>query len=372
MHRSLTERITVRRRRWRGAALTLALALGGCVADHHRAPMADAAGMPEPIAITTELLHAQQQARERRSGAELGGLATAAAPAYVIGPGDVLAIVVWDHPELGGVPAVPSNLAERDQAVTPAAAEFVVGHDGTIQFPFAGSVPVAGLDQARASALLTARLAHYLRDPRLTLRVRAYRSQRVYVGGEVRQPGQLAIDDIPMNLLEALSRAGGLLPSADQSRILLQRNGVSHRIDLIGSERGAATAAAMRLLPGDVVRVVPRDESKVFVTGEVVAPKALAMHDGRLSLNEALGEAGGINPQSGDTRQVYIVRRGPEGTEVYRLDASNPGALALAEQFELAAKDMIYVAPSSLANWHRAISLLFPGELSSAVGVARP
>ena len=365
---------------WRHcAALALALALGGCAADHHRAPLADTPGLPQPVAITAGLLKAQQQERERRSNAELGTLEATAAPAYAIGPGDVLAIVVWDHPELtavGPATAGTAGTAERETGanptITPAAAEFVVGHDGCIEFPFAGRVPLAGLDQPRAAALLTARLARYLRDPRLSLRMRAYRSQRVYVGGEVRQPGQLAIDDIPMSLLEALSRAGGLLPTADQSRILLMRGGVSHRIDLIGSARGAHAAASMRLLSGDIVRVAPRDESKVFVSGEVLAPKALPMHDGRLSLNEALGEAGGIDPRNGDTRRVYVVRRGVGGAEVYQLDASSAGALVLAEQFELAARDVVYVAPSPLANWHRAVSLLFPGELSSAVGAARP
>jgi polysaccharide export outer membrane protein len=57
---------------------------------------------------------------------------------------------------------------------------------------------------------------------------------------------------------------------------------------------------------------------------------------------------------------------------VYRLDAHAPGALALAEGFELDPKDLIYVAATPLANWHRTISQLFPGALSSAVTAATP
>ena len=59
----------------------------------------------------------------------------------------------------------------------------------------------------------------------------------------------------------------------------------------------------------------------------------------------------------------------PRGPLVFRLDARSASALALAEQFELQPRDVVYVAASTLTNWHRAISQLFPGELSSAVGV---
>ncbi|MFD2270358.1 hypothetical protein ACFS07_02390 [Undibacterium arcticum] len=126
------------------------------------------------------------------------------------------------------------------------------------------------------------------------------------------------------------------------------------------------------LINGDIVRAVSRDESKVFVSGEVVAPKALTMHNGRLTLNEALGETGGINPVTGDGRQVYVVRKQASEPVVYQLNASTPGALAMAESFELYPKDVVYVAASPLTNWHRAISLIFPSALSSVLGAAHP
>jgi polysaccharide export outer membrane protein len=126
------------------------------------------------------------------------------------------------------------------------------------------------------------------------------------------------------------------------------------------------------LAPGDVVRVHSRDESKVFVSGEVVTPRALTMHNGRLTLNEALGESGGVSPLSGDARQIYVVRKGSDGVHVYQLDARVTGAMALAESFELHPKDVVYVAASPLANWHRNLSLLIPGALTSAAGVAKP
>jgi polysaccharide export outer membrane protein len=96
------------------------------------------------------------------------------------------------------------------------------------------------------------------------------------------------------------------------------------------------------------------------------------MHNGRLTLNEALGESGGISPLTGDARQVYVVRKAPDGTRVYQLDARRTGALAMAEAFELHPKDLVYVAASPLASWHRNLSMIFPGALTQALGVARP
>jgi polysaccharide biosynthesis/export protein len=246
---------------------------------------------------------------------------------------------------------------------------FVVDHQGRIQFPFAGLLPVEGLTEEAARALLTQKLARYIANPNITLRVQSYRSKRVYIDGEVKQPGLQAINDIPMTLVEALNRAGGLLPTADQSRIAVERGEARYRVNLRDLVQKGINPGNIMLAPGDVVRVQSRDESKVFVSGEVVTPRALTMHDGRLTLNEALGETGGISPLSGDARQIYVVRKTPERTRVFQLDARLAGSLAMAESFELRPKDVVYVAATPLANWNRQLSLLFPGALTNAVGV---
>jgi polysaccharide export outer membrane protein len=244
---------------------------------------------------------------------------------------------------------------------------FVVDHQGRIQFPLIGMVAVDGLTEEQARALLSTKLAKYLASPNVTLRVQSYRSKRVYVDGEVKTPGLQAINDIPMTLVEAINRAGGLLPSADQSRIVLERGEQRYRVNLRDLVQKDINPGLVMLAPGDVVRVHSRDESKVFVSGEVLSPKALTMHDGRLTLNEALGESGGISPLSGDARQIYVVRKTPERTRVFQLDARVTGSMAMAESFELQPKDIVYVAATPLANWNRNLSLLIPGALTSAV-----
>ena len=330
-----------------------------------------AAGGPVTQMINAELIEAERIKREQRINQNIAHLVVTKPAPYAIDRGDILSIMVWDHPELAGQ-GLAASAGIVDPSSSAPVAGFVVDHEGHIQFPFAGVLNVAGLTEEQARSLLTKRLARYLAAPNVTLRVQSYRSKRVYIDGEVKAPGLQPINDIPMTLMEALNRAGGLLPTADQSRIALERGDQRYMVDLRALVAQGINPGNVMLAHGDVVRVHSRDESKVFVSGEVVAPKALTMHNGRLTLNEALGETGGISPLTGDARQVYVVRKSADGIRVYQLDARSTGALAIAESFELSPKDLVYVAASPLANWHRNLSMIFPGALTQALGVARP
>jgi polysaccharide export outer membrane protein len=353
----------------------LPLALAGCSYFRGSGPTPAIAGTssasdaPKTELITPALIAAEQKKRESVVTQDLSKLVVANPPSYTIDRGDILSIVVWDHPELGGTVGTPATGASEMAAREAQPPGFVVDHEGRVQFPFAGMLKLSGLTEDQARDLLASKLARYIANPNVTLRVQAYRSKRIYIDGEVRAPGLQAINDIPMTLMEALNRAGGLLPTADQSRLALERGKERYSIDLSELVQKGINPGNILLQPGDVVRVHSRDESKVFVSGEVVTPRALVMHNGRLTLNEALGESGGVSPLSGDARQIYVVRKTAEGTRVYQLDARTNGAMAMAEGFELSPKDVVYVAASPLANWHRNLSLLIPGALTSAVGV---
>jgi polysaccharide export outer membrane protein len=348
---------------------SFALTLAGCAPSMHFRSQ-DRTGADEPAPptemITEKLIAAERQQHREQANQDLEKLLVPNPPPYAIGNGDVLSIVVWDHPELAGN-SVTAGALTSDPNGANSPPGFVVDHQGRIQYPLIGMVGVEGLTEEQARALLTKKLAKYLANPNVTLRVQSYRSKRVYIDGEVKSPGLQAINDIPMTLVEAINRSGGLLPSADQSRIMLERGQQRFLVNLRDLVQKGINPGLVMLAPGDVVRVHSRDESKVFVSGEVMTPKALTMHDGRLTLNEALGESGGISPLSGDARQVYVVRKTADGTRVFRLDAREASSLAMAEAFELRPKDIVYVAATPLANWNRSLSLLIPGALTSAV-----
>lgn len=370
-------------------SLLLSAALAACTSmapgmQFGRAQPTDADGLagsadgkqPEIQLITARLVKTERDARERRVSEDIGLLMQPAQP-YRIEAGDVLQIVVWDHPELSAsmLPAVPiAGGAGAGIAGSPLqpSSGFEVDQEGMLEFPYAGRLKVSGMTSSEIHALLTQRLARYLKQPKLTVRVLNYRSKRVYVDGEVKAPGVQPINDITMTLTEAINRAGGLNPTADQSRIMVSRNGRTFQVNLPQLVQRGANPAAIVLAHGDVVRVPSREESKIFISGEVTAPRALPMRNGRLTLNEALGEAGGINPVTGDARQVYVVRRTQDESVVYQLDANAPGALAMAEGFELNPKDVVYVAATPLTNWNRTISAMIPGALPTAVIATTP
>jgi len=304
--------------------------------------------------ITPSLIREQAEVQQKVS-AEVESLLGGADQAYRVGPGDVLAITVFDQPEFNTLqaPGQPAGAAGGPG--------YVVSHDGRIQFPFVGSLPVQGLTDEQIRDLLTQRLSRWLKKPQLTVRVQQYRSARIYVDGYVRTPGLQVVDDLAMTLPEAIGRSGGFLPDADRTSVALTRDSRTVQIDLARLVEQGVNPARILLRHGDMVRVFSREEGKVFVTGEVLKPGPQYLRDGRLRLNEVLGDAGGINPSSGDPRQVYVLRtQGVGQPEVYHLDASHPVAFALADGFALRPRDIVYVDAAPIVRWNRVISLLLP------------
>jgi len=303
--------------------------------------------------ITPGLIREQAHAQAKVS-AEVEALLGGADQAYRVGPGDVLAITVFDQPEF-------NTMQAPGQPAGAGGGGYVVSHDGRIQFPFIGSLPVQGLTDEEIRQLLSQRLGRWLRKPQLTVRVQQYRSARIYVDGHVRTPGLQVVDDLAMTLPEAIGRSGGLLPDADRTSVALTRDSRTVQIDLARLVEQGVNPSRIRLRHGDMVRVLSREESKVFVTGEVLKPGPQYLRDGRLRLNEVLGDAGGINPSSADPRQVYVLRtQGVSQPEVYHLDASHPVAFALADGFALRPRDIVYVDAAPIVRWNRVISLLLP------------
>ncbi|RDK10476.1 polysaccharide biosynthesis/export family protein [Cupriavidus lacunae] len=284
---------------------------------------------------------------------------------YTVGVGDILSIVVWDHPELVFPTQTYSIGAAYDIPNYSGAANvpgYVVSPAGTIQFPYAGVVTVLGRTPDQIRGQLSTQLKDVVTLPQLTVRVLAFRSKRVYLDGEVKTPGPQNIDDVPMTLVEALNRAGGInVLTGDNSRIRISRAGKNYFVNMPELLQQGTDPARILLRNGDIVRVEQREDSKVFVTGEVVRPVSVLPRNGRLTLNEAIGEAGGVNPNSANAKELYVIRKSGDGeAEVFHLDGKSPVALALAESFELKPRDVVYVDAAGVVRWSRVINQLLP------------
>ncbi|CAG2135816.1 polysaccharide biosynthesis/export family protein [Cupriavidus numazuensis] len=323
----------------------------------------DPNSVPKVTPITPELVRAQKAAaRPTNEGVE--ALFSTPQP-YTIGAGDILSIVVWDHPELVFPTQTYSIGAAYDIPNYSGAANvpgYVVSPAGTIQFPYAGIVKVVGKTPDQVRGELSVALKSVVMLPQLTVRVLAYRSKRIYLDGEVKVAGPQNIDDVPMTLVEALNRAGGInVTTGDNSRVRISRGGKNYYVNMPALLQQGIDPANVLLQSGDVVRVEQREDSKVFVAGEVVRPSTVLPRNGRLTLNEAIGEVGGLNPISADAKEVYVIRKSADGeAEVFHLDGKSPVSLALAEAFELKPKDVVYVDAAGVVRWSRVINQLIP------------
>ncbi|RZM02643.1 MAG: sugar transporter [Variovorax sp.] len=321
--------------------------------------------------ITPQLIQAQRAAVPRQISPDVLALIGEPEP-YRIGAGDVIGITVYDHPEIvfSGVPA--TTVADPG-SVSPAPG-FIVSNTGQLTFPYAGPLQAAGMTTQDLENTLVQRLSRVFKNPQLSVRVTAFRSKRAYIEGEVRLPGLLVFTDIPMTLAEGINRAGGITVTGDRSFVTLTRGGKTTALDLFALTNAGLDPTRIPLKSGDLVMVRGRDERKVSVMGEVNVQSPILMRNGNLSLNEALNEAGGVNLNLANPRQIYVIRNEPTGGQaIFHLDARTPTALALADGFALRPRDVVYVDPVPLVQWNRVISLILPSTatLNSVRDISR-
>ncbi len=289
-----------------------------------------------------------------------------AAYEYRIGPGDVLTITVWEHPELT-IPSGSFRSAEEGGNVVKA--------DGSVFYPYAGDLPVSGLTTGEVQVLLQNRLSSVIKRPQVDVRVASFQSQKVYISGSVIKPGVVPITNNPLTLLDAIEQQGGLRENASWGEVTLTRNGSSQQISLRSLYESGQWSQNVLLQDGDLIHIPRNDAEKIFVLGEVNRPQSLAMSRNGSSLAEALATANGINENRADGRGIYVLRnagisRDNTGLPVYRatvyhLNASSAVGFMLADRFPLEARDVVYVSPAPITRWNRFLSQLLPSIIAT-------
>jgi polysaccharide export outer membrane protein len=147
---------------------------------------------------------------------------------YRLGSGDKLRVIVFGEPNLSG--------------------EFDVSGSGKVALPLIGQVDAEGRTLSEFEAAVIAKLMEgYLNNPRVSVEVMNYRP--FYIYGEVGNPGQYPYTN-GMTALNAIAVAGGYTYRANTERIFITRGD--------GAEQPYPASQAVKILPGDVVRVPER------------------------------------------------------------------------------------------------------------------
>lgn len=273
---------------------------------------------------------------------------------YRVGPGDILNITVWDHPEL----TIPAG----SMRPTVEAGNWVHS-DSTLFYPYVGKVNVVGMDVVQIRDTITKSLAEYIESPQVDITVAAFKSQRIVVAGAVNRPGIVPVTNIPATLIDVINSAGGLSEFADWSKVQVTRNSQEVTYSVKDLLMNGDISQNVLLQHGDIVHVPRDDNRKIFVMGEVSRPQTLKMDRIGMSLAEALASSGGLNEETSDASGVFVLRA-PQSldqpAQVYQLDISDATALILADRFKLESSDIVFVTSTALSRWNRVIRQVLP------------
>ena len=246
------------------------------------------------IALTAAGAQTQQQPLATAPPAPTAS--STAQPNYQIGPQDELKVTVFDAEGLTGV--------------------YRVGDDGFISFPLLGRIPVGGTTLTETQEKLRAMLKNgYIRDPQVRVDVQEYRSQSVFVSGEVRSPAEIRMTG-GMTLLKALAQAGSPLSSASSELTIARQRKVTSGVSIApGAEstevikvnwRDLQTGRAtdVTLQDGDVV-FVPKAQT-FFIQGMVRNGGSYVLEPGT-TVEQAIALAGGLS-ERGTNRGMKATR----------------------------------------------------------------
>ena len=225
---------------------------------------------------------------------DAAGVPAQKTPLLQLGPGDSVSILVYGQPDMSST--------------------VYVGDDGTIAVPLAGTVQVAGLSPAQASARIESALktGRILVDPHVSITVTQSRSQRVSVLGQVGSPGRYPIES-NTSIFDLLAQAGGISATGSDTVFIIRQGGDGKEsrvpVDLKGLANGNGAIPSVSLKGGDSVFVPKAEQFSIF--GEVTTPGRYRVEPG-MTVIEAVAKAGGITLR-GSQHRIQIKRKSSNG-----------------------------------------------------------
>ena len=262
---------------------------------------------------------------------------------YRLGPGDKFAFIVRGRPEIS-----------RE--------EIVVSPDGEVALPRAGVVNVGGRSLKNVTYELTHTLKQHYEDPEVTLVMKLFANNRVFVLGRVANPGA-----VPFNgrgsLLEALSLAGGLPVDTGKSflsRCMIVRGSeMVVWVDLRDLLENGNMALNAKLQNGDVIFSPQSEDQLAYVMGQVVQPGVHVLRSSQTVL-DAVMSRGGPNREA-DVSKVILARQVQGRGMVEQIDLREILTKGdMRKNYTLKDGDIVYVGESGASKINYFITRLLP------------
>lgn len=279
---------------------------------------------------------------------------------YKVGYGDVLFIYVYGETE-----RLSAALA-RGLAINPIF-EKIVRDDGTIFYPNAGILNVAGKTIEEIRLLLTNALSGVLNNPQVDVSVAKFNSQKIIVSGSFANVGSVPVTTVPVTLSEVIANANpfgerGQRPLGDLTSVKFSRDGYTYDIDYEYLTRNSQIQNYIYLKAGDVIHLPDNSLSQVHVIGEATNPVSINISRKNIPLSVALAKAKGLNQATSKGKEVYILRpRDYQGKpRIFKSDISSPTGYLVAGEFNLQAEDIVFIGTAGVTSWSRFINQVLP------------
>ena len=277
---------------------------------------------------------------------------------YKVGFGDVLFIYVYGETE-----RLSAALA-RGAAINPIF-EKIVRDDGTIFYPNAGILEVAGKTVEEIRLILTDALSNVLNNPQVDVSVAEFNSQKIIVSGSFQKVGSVPVTTVPQTLTEVIANANpfgdsGNRPLGDLTSVKFTREGYTYDLDYEYLTRNSQIQNYIYLRWRRYS--LYNSLSQVHVIGEASSPVSINLSRKNIPLSVALAKAKGLNQSTSKGKDVYILR--PKDFEgkprIFKSDMSSPSGYLVAGEFNLQAKDIVFVGTAGVTSWSRFINQVLP------------
>ncbi|PWB92680.1 sugar transporter [Methylosinus sporium] len=305
-----------------------------------------------------------------------------------IGVGDTLQITLWEAAS-GGLFSSPAMERASPGSRSATIPDQTVGRDGSVTVPYAGRIQVAGRSQQEVEAAIVERLRGKAIEPQALVNVSRNVTNTATVTGEVTQGARVPLTLRGDRVMDVIAAAGGFRSPVHETFVSLTRGDRTARAPIQALLANPHENIFVR--PGDVLTVERTPQT--FTVAGATGANAVVPFDARgITLEEAIGKAGGLADQRADPSGLFVLRYEQTAAiaeyptvspllasqrltpVAYHLDMRNPAALFTARRFAMRDKDILYVSNAPVTEIAKAFQLVSmltqPAIQGAAVGAA--